>query len=108
MKLRKNEIEVPKNCFAPRWRIRNPYRGIFDFLDSDFDEAILYHCLLYTSPEGWVVLESAILWQSGFYRLCDAVVVVTAPEAVSYTHLIDTPDGHRTTYYAHILSRLTT
>lgn len=34
------------------------------------------------APEGWVVLESAILWQSGFYRLCDAVVVVTAPEAV--------------------------
>lgn len=33
-------------------------------------------------PEGWVVLESAILWQSGFYRLCDAVVVVTAPEEV--------------------------
>ncbi len=43
MKLRKNEIEVPKNCFAPRWRIRKPYRGIFDFLDSEFDEAILYH-----------------------------------------------------------------
>ncbi|MFC2708368.1 MAG: dephospho-CoA kinase, partial [Porphyromonas asaccharolytica] len=34
------------------------------------------------APEGWVVLESAILWQSGFYRLCDAVVVVTAPESV--------------------------
>ena len=43
MKLRKKQIKVPKNCFAPRWRIRKPYRGIFDFLDSDFDEAILYH-----------------------------------------------------------------
>lgn len=34
------------------------------------------------APEGWLVLESAILWQSGFDQYCDAVAVVTAPEAV--------------------------
>jgi dephospho-coA kinase len=31
---------------------------------------------------GWGVMESAILWQSGFNHYCDAVIIVTAPEEV--------------------------
>ncbi len=32
MKVRKNEMKVPKNFFVPRWRFFVFYRGMCDFL----------------------------------------------------------------------------
>ena len=43
MKLRKNDFEVPKNLFVPRWIINDLHRGICDFLHRDVEELIVYH-----------------------------------------------------------------
>ena len=42
MKLRRNEIISPKSFSTPRWRIKNPYRGIFDFLRKACSELLFY------------------------------------------------------------------
>ena len=43
MKLRKNDFEVPKNLFVPRWIINDLHRGVSDFLHRDMKELIVYH-----------------------------------------------------------------
>ena len=42
MKLRKNEIISPKSFSTPRWRIKNPYRGICDFLRRAYSKLLFY------------------------------------------------------------------
>ena len=38
MILRKIELTSPKNFPTPHWKIKDPHRGIFDFLHRDVDK----------------------------------------------------------------------
>ncbi|WP_298887688.1 dephospho-CoA kinase [Porphyromonas vaginalis] len=74
--------EIASKVFAPSDAGKSLLHQLEQIIHPYVSERLTAWAMEQDSPEGWVVLESAILWQSGFYRLCDAVVVVTAPEAV--------------------------
>ena len=44
MKLRKKQIKVPKNFFAPRWISKKLHGGSFDFLRGASDELTFIMC----------------------------------------------------------------
>ena len=57
MKFRKNEIISPKSFVIPRWKMKNLYGAMFDFLRRDLDESLLYYastlsCLRGVTPWG--------------------------------------------------------
>lgn len=74
--------EIARKVFAPSDEGRSLLHDLEQIIHPYVSDRLETWAKEQQAPEGWVVLESAILWQSGFYRLCDAVVVVTAPEAV--------------------------
>lgn len=74
--------EIARRMFAPSDESKYLLHRLEQIIHPYVSERLRAWAVEQHAPEGWVVLESAILWQSGFYRLCDAVVVVTAPEAV--------------------------
>jgi len=74
--------EIARRVFAPSDESKSLLHRLEQIIHPYVSERLRAWAVEQHAPEGWVVLESAILWQSGFYRLCDAVVVVTAPEAV--------------------------
>lgn len=74
--------EIARKVFAPTDMGQSLLHQLEQIIHPYVSERLAAWAREQQAPEGWVVLESAILWQSGFYRLCDAVVVVTAPEAV--------------------------
>lgn len=74
--------EIARKVFAPSNEGRFLLHDLEQIIHPYVSDRLETWAKEQQAPEGWVVLESAILWQSGFYRLCDAVVVVTAPEAV--------------------------
>ena len=45
MKLRKNEIKVPKNFSTPPWRTKKLHRGAWDFLGGALEESATYGLL---------------------------------------------------------------
>ena len=74
--------EIARKVFAPSDEGTSLLHRLEQIIHPYVSERLQAWAVEQYAPEGWVVLESAILWQSGFYRLCDAVVVVTAPEEV--------------------------
>ena len=74
--------EIARKVFAPSDAGQSLLHRLEQIIHPYVSERLQAWAVEQYAPEGWVVLESAILWQSGFYRLCDAVVVVTAPEEV--------------------------
>ncbi|WP_296928671.1 dephospho-CoA kinase [Porphyromonas sp.] len=74
--------EIARKVFAPSDEGKSLLHRLEQIIHPYVSERLQAWAVEQYAPEGWVVLESAILWQSGFYRLCDAVVVVTAPEEV--------------------------
>ena len=74
--------DIARKVFAPSDEGRSLLHDLEQIIHPYVSDRLETWAREQQAPEGWVVLESAILWQSGFYRLCDAVVVVTAPEAV--------------------------
>ena len=74
--------EIARKVFAPSDAGQSLLHRLEQIIHPYVSERLQAWAMEQYAPEGWVVLESAILWQSGFYRLCDAVVVVTAPEEV--------------------------
>ena len=74
--------EIARQVFAPSDEGKSLLHRLEQIIHPYVSESLKTWAMEQQAPEGWVVLESAILWQSGFYRLCDAVVVVTAPESV--------------------------
>lgn len=74
--------EIARKVFAPSDEGKSLLLRLEQIIHPYVSERLQAWAMEQYAPEGWVVLESAILWQSGFYRLCDAVVVVTAPEEV--------------------------
>lgn len=74
--------EIARQVFAPFDEGKSLLHRLEQIIHPYVSERLKTWAMVQQAPEGWVVLESAILWQSGFYRLCDAVVVVTAPESV--------------------------
>lgn len=74
--------EIARKVFAPSDAGKSLLHQLEQIIHPYVSERLTAWAMEQDAPEGWVVLESAILWQSGFYRLCDAVVVVTAPESV--------------------------
>ena len=74
--------EIARQVFAPSDEGKSLLHRLEQIIHPYVSERLKTWAMEQQAPEGWVVLESAILWQSGFYRLCDAVVVVTAPESV--------------------------
>lgn len=74
--------EIARKVFAPSDEGRSLLHDLEQIIHPYVSDRLETWAREQHAPKGWVVLESAILWQSGFYRLCDAVVVVTAPEAV--------------------------
>ncbi len=74
--------EIARRVFAPSDEGKSLLHRLEQIIHPYVSERLRTWAVEQHAPEGWVVLESAILWQSGFYHLCDAVVVVTAPEAV--------------------------
>ena len=74
--------EIARKVFAPTDMGQSLLHQLEQIIHPYVSERLTAWAMEQDAPEGWVVLESAILWQSGFYRLCDAVVVVTAPESV--------------------------
>ena len=74
--------EIARKVFAPSDAGKSLLHQLEQIIHPYVSERLTAWAMEQDSPEGWVVLENAILWQSGFYRLCDAVVVVTAPESV--------------------------
>lgn len=74
--------EIARKVFAPSNEGRSLLHDLEQIIHPYVSDRLETWAKEQQAPEGWVVLESAILWQSGFYSLCDAVVVVTAPEAV--------------------------
>ena len=74
--------EIARKVFAPSDEGRSLLHDLEQIIHPYVSDQLKAWSREQQAPKGWVVLESAILWQSGFYRLCDAVVVVTAPEAV--------------------------
>lgn len=74
--------EIARKVFAPSDEGRSLLHDLEQIIHPYVSDQLKAWAMEQQAPEGWVVLESAILWQSGFYRLCDAVVIVTAPEAV--------------------------
>lgn len=74
--------EIARKVFAPSDAGQSLLHQLEQIIHPYVSERLTAWAMEQDAPEGWVVLESAILWQSGFYRLCDAVVVVTAPESV--------------------------
>ncbi len=74
--------EIARQVFTPSDEGKSLLHRLEQIIHPYVSERLKTWAMEQQAPEGWVVLESAILWQSGFYRLCDAVVVVTAPESV--------------------------
>ena len=74
--------EIARQVFAPSDEGKSLLHRLEQIIHPYVSERLKTWAMEQHVPEGWVVLESAILWQSGFYCLCDAVVVVTAPESV--------------------------
>ncbi len=74
--------EIARKVFAPSNEGRSLLHDLEQIIHPYVSDRLETWAKEQQAPEGWVVLESAILWQSGFYSLCAAVVVVTAPEAV--------------------------
>lgn len=74
--------EIAGLVFAPSVEGKQRLHQLEQIIHPYVSERLLRWSQEQAAPKGWVVLESAILWQSGFYRHCDAVVVVIAPEAV--------------------------
>ena len=74
--------EIARKVFAPSDEGQSLLHSLEQIIHPYVSERLQAWAMEQYAPEGWVVLESAIVWQSGFYRLCDAVVVVTAPEEV--------------------------
>lgn len=74
--------EIARQVFAPSDEGKSLLHRLEQIIHPYVSKRLKTWAMEQQAPEGWIVLESAILWQSGFYRLCDAVVVVTAPESV--------------------------
>lgn len=94
--------EIARQVFAPSDEGKSLLHRLEQIIHPYVSERLNTWAMEQQAPEGWVVLESAILWQSGFYRLCDAVVVVTAPESVRVARVQERDEATREQVQARI------